>query len=298
MLRRTIAVIAGFGVLAAFAGAAAPVIHNNAGAVASGSPTAQTKEKKDDVWLLTTEPQMQVEVEKYLKNPRATYFIIMRAQRHNLGPAAAIAYRDWRKKRVGDPFIESAYAFSQWMAAGELTPHYLTKNVQPLLQQLRGQQMEARYYRTEAFKARPNSPEVLLETAVGSFFSPADTYAGMTKNKEESAANLRRAARLAPDWADAHYWLGRMLGMLWPVVPNKASIANESIHALQTAEKLNPMFHDDCLYVYATDYEALERPDMELRYVQAYLKAHPKTSHAAGILRWQAALEKQLRKGK
>ncbi|HET6382835.1 MAG TPA: hypothetical protein VFJ58_05540, partial [Armatimonadota bacterium] len=254
MKNSILAVIACFGALAAFAGAAAPNAHNGAGAKASGSPAAQAVSEKNDVWLFTTESQMRVEIEKYLKKPRDTYFIIMRSQHENLGPAAAMAYREWRKKRIGDPLVESAYAFSQWMAAGELAPNYTTRDVQPLLQQLRSQQMEARYYRAKAIKARPNSPEVLLETALPMFFYPcapsvadmakikrsaspqkslaAELAANMVKNKHLSVNGLRRAARLAPDWADTHYWLGSMLVMLWPLVNDKATTAEESIHAL------------------------------------------------------------------
>ena len=278
MLRRVLQLVFCLGVLALAVDATRAVqtgVRGEVSSIPAASAGSAQSDTKNDVWLFTTEPQMRVEIEKYLKKPRDTYYIIMRAQHEELGPAAAMAYREWRKKRIGDPLIESAYAFSQWCTAGELSTVYFTKDVQPLLQQVRGQQMEAQYYRTEAIKARPNSPEVLLDTALGSFFY---TVGSQLKNKQHSATELRRVVRLAPGWADAHYWLGRVLEMLWPCVSNKGAIARESIQALEAAEKLNPAFRNDCLMTYVIDYDELKRPDLSLRYLDEYIGTHPKCS--------------------
>lgn len=261
--------------------------------VAVGTAPAHAAEAK---WLFTNEAEMKATIARHSGNPRANYYIIMRASKRDLIGQAAMTYRDLARKRLNDANAYAAYAFSQYVATGEMSRYQLTYNAPPLIRELRGYQMEADYYRGEALKLAPRSPDVLLMTGMALFWTSGRSYEGDTANKKKACDYLRKAVRLAPKWADAHYWLAKHLINLWPVVPNKEEVGKEAIAALKRAETLEPRLKPDCVILYAYAYQALKRPDKQLEYLEAYIASNQEHGKDVRVLEWRDSLRKQLAK--
>lgn len=231
--------------------------------MALAAPTAQ--------WLFTNEEEMQQTVTVQADNPRAAYYIILRAVRHELAPQTAVAYYDLLQKNPQDPYLQATWAFSHFVATSPIFRQKFTKPDSDLEKQIAKQQGEAVYYRDKAIKAKPSSPVVLVETAL---------YLVYANNRStEAVEKLRKATSLAPDWADTHYWLGTVLSSYWAspsaLKEKRADIAREAIASLDRALKLEPKLRDDCLMSYSGAYQALDRPDKSLVYRDEYCKSHP-----------------------
>jgi tetratricopeptide (TPR) repeat protein len=223
-------------------------------------------------WLFTNEEEMQQTVTVQADNPRAAYYIILRASKQGLGPQTCVAYHDLLKKNPYDPYLQATYAFSQYMATRPFSERFFSGERSDLEKEIWKQQAEAIYYRDEAIKAKPDSAVILVETAL-------PLHYGYGNNSTKAVEHLRKAARIAPDWADTYYWLGKVLSDYWAnsEVPKekRAEIAREAIASLDRAIKLEPKLREDCLMSYSGAYQALDRPDKSLVYRDEYCKSHP-----------------------
>jgi len=155
---------------------------------------------KDDGWNFTTPAQMEKAIPKYLDNPRATYYVIMRARHRNLVDRAALLYGNLLKTRHGrnEFYVMSAYAFSHFMAVGPLAREHFVQHGSPTVEKLRRQALEADFYRKEAMEGKPNSPEVLLMSALPAFYMATNRSAKM-----KALNQVRRAVKLASSAASA-----------------------------------------------------------------------------------------------
>lgn len=248
-------------------------------------------------WLFDTKEEMGKAVPYYSNNPRATYYVIMRAHKRNMAGPACLVYHGLLQKNQRDPYLQSAYAFSHFMATGELSREHLVQKTSSLINELRKQQLGASFWRDEAIKAKPNSAVILMETALPMMYGNG--------SRPEAVNYLRKATRLAPDWADAHYWLGKGLDLLWASKWSYASdkqaeslkqLGREQLAAYNKAEKLDPRLHVECLIGRAYAYQALGQLQLGLKYLDAYIKAEPETGKQPGITHWRQQLIKEVQK--
>ena len=101
-------------------------------------------------------------------------------------------------------------------------------------------QSRAAYFRDRAFKLKPNSPEILVMQAF------AETM-GTNDGRRKAYPRLVKATKLAPKWADAHYWLGwaannyalTMRGRDAKVQKAKANLGRQMLKSYSKAEKLD-----------------------------------------------------------
>lgn len=257
------------------------------GALAATTPAAK-------VWLFKDPKEMQLVVPAYSHNPRATYYVIMRAYHQALAGEACVAYHDLLQKNNYDPDLQAAYAFSHFMATGALAQNYFKQQASPLTAKLRQQQMEAQYYREEAVKEKPKCPEVLLETALPLLFEPGQRI--------QAVDDLKKAAHLAPRWAEAHYWLGYSLDRLWAdrwsQATNKKAeelkqLEREAIKEFQKAEQLQPALYPDCVRGYSEAYQSLDQPKEALKYLDEYIKLRPDYGKKTWVMERHTRLERE-----
>ncbi len=244
-------------------------------------------------WLFTDKNEMEQTVRQYADNPRAAYYIIVRAHKRDLAAQAAVAYYDLMKKKASDPYLKSAFAFSHFLATGLYSREFANEKSTKLVQQLRQQQGEASFYRDEALESKPDSPVILLETAQ---FLAAQ---GLNRDKEKAVDLLRRAVKQDPKWADTHYWLGYTLSSLW--TPNRAhriQSAKEALPHLDEAERLEPKMRPECLISRVYAYQMLDDKPKQLQYMEAYLKVRPEAAKKKWLANWRKSLRDDLAKQK
>jgi tetratricopeptide (TPR) repeat protein len=243
------------------------------------------------VWLFQSEDQMKQTIMEHLKNPRATFYVIMRAHKRGMADEAALIYYDLLQKDRTNPQLLSAYAYSHFMATGPYSKDYFVRYASPAVQKLRPQQVQADYYREEAITFAPKSPEVLLESGLGMFYK-SDT-------KQQGLNHVRKAVRLAPKWPDAHYWLGYLLISQWPMERDKKKrvvICREALAAFKEAERLEPKLHKECLYGTLGAYQGMDDTPKILKTMNAYLKLEPNYIKRPGIAKWRQQLQEQVKK--
>ena len=256
---------------------------------------------QDKLWNFTTPTQMKAVIPKYLNNPRATYYIIMRATNYNLGPQAAVIYGDLLKEGYGSKgsgkvnafHLMSAYAFSHFMATGPLSREYFRQQPSPIVQRLRDQELEADGYRTQALEAMPKSPEVLLEASIA-ILDGSSVGETPKKRVRRAIGYTRKVVQLAPNWADAHYWLGEQLTRTQHHASDKNAWGQEAITAYEKAEQLEPGLRADCLRARARTWQMIGQRRKALECLDAFIQLKPEQAKKPGIIKWRQSLVKQL----
>lgn len=242
-------------------------------------------------WLFKDKNEMEQTVRQYADNPRATYYIITRAHKRNLAAQAAVVYRKMLEKQPHDPYLQSAYAFSHFMATGVHSREFTNEKASVAVRQLRKQTMDAAYYREEALKSKPDSSVILVESAL---FLSADG-----QDRAKAVELLRRAVKRNPKWADAQYWLGNTLCAWWSQQrQHREEIGKEALVHLREAERLEPKLRPECLISSVYAYQALGDKPKQLQYMEAYLKARPEATKEEWLVKWRKSLKDDLAKQK
>jgi tetratricopeptide (TPR) repeat protein len=266
----------------------------------SSSGTAQP------VWKFTTLPQMRAIITKCLNNPRATYYIILRARELGMEKDAALFYRSFlhekNKDGVREPkhdvrhgYVMAAYAFSHFVAVGPYSRDYFNKKPSSLVRRLCDYGLEAEGYRTGALQEEPNSPEVLLMTSIAEIEGSSPN-----ESREEHIMRVigytRKAVRLAPDWADAHYWLAKQINSRAVFFPKRTdSLYREALIHYTKAETLEPQLRPECLRGRASLWHGLGQKQNALKCLEAYLKLKPEALKQSHIAEWRQRLIKELK---
>ena len=244
------------------------------------------------------ESQMRQTALKFQKDPRATYSVIMSSVERSLGPQAVMVYSDLLDKHHGDGNLQSAYAFSYFMAIGPLSGNYFTAKASPLVAKLRRDYLRADYYRGEAQKSTSRSPEVKLECALASFYLAQTEQKDDTGIRRTAVDDLHAVVKDAPEWADAHYWLGTILNLYLVDLssaggkddPRVIPTAQEAIQELNKASQLEPQLHANSLITYAYLYQWLDQPVATLKYLSLYMQANPIKAKAPLFQSWRQHL--------
>ena len=255
--------------------------------IASVALAAPTVKK----WLFTTENEMEETARTHADNPRATYYVIMRAHKRGMASQTAVVYHELLQKNPYDPYLQSAFAYSHFMATNIFAREFMNDKSAPFVYKLQKMATEAQYYREEAIKKKPDSPVILLETAQSRFYEPGKS--------KEAIDLLQRAVKEDPKWADAQYWLGHYLSSYWlQDREHREAIGKESLLHLQEAEKLQPELHPECLIGRVYAYQALDDTAKQVEYLEAYFKARPEALNNEWLVKWQKELHDELAKEK
>jgi len=271
------------------------------------------------LWNFKSEPEMKQVVPVYVNNTKATYYVINRAYHQHIVGQAALQYRDMLDKDRDNGYLQAAYAFSQFMAAGPVSGDYFKYEPGPVIHKLKGQQMDADFYRSESVKNKPNNAGVLLEAGIAQY-QVSSRYESQLKSEEW----LGKAVQLAPDWAEAHYWYGTFLEHLWtysttalggkPVdvgywgkkeqmekirerfTPAELSkIIHEALKEINTAEKLQPELAPECTIARAYIYQAMNDPARQLEAMNKYTKLKPEAAKLDWFIKWREYVKKEIK---
>ena len=196
-------------------------------------------------------------------------------------------------KRLHIAHLQSAYAFSYFMATGPLSKNYFKAAVSPVLKQLQGQYLEAEECRAAALKSAPESPEVLLESALALFHKSGGSVDDTKKRCLQACNYLRQAAKLAPDWADTHYWLGQCLVDYTQFEKEKQPLLEEALRAYQQAEQHDSALRSQTLMGRVYAYAALKQPEKALEALEALATEKPAVKDSPFYTNWKNALTKQ-----
>lgn len=233
-------------------------------------------------WQFRNEQEVRALVARYINNPRAIYYIVNTAVERRLTHHATRAIGEHWQKSPQNPQLQMLSAYAYWAAA----TGYRT------IPSLSGPGAEFNQLKSQAFSftnsaplERPNSPEVLVMASACSSTYLAENHNAFPKEipKRFSVVlgQLRRAIRLDPKWADAHYWYGVALddyhSALWnPKQPkNNAHLLSQAKNELLAAQRLDPNMKASCARRLASILEDQDRPREALAYLNTWLKLQP-----------------------
>jgi len=228
---------------------------------AFASPGGDDKRRPIIEHLLTT-------MEAQTRNPRGLYLVLDRIHQNHLDFEGTLACQELLARHPNNPYVKSSFSYCWFRATTPLSYDYVGYQKSPLLREVVNLSPQVERCRVQAIKEAPNSPEVLLQTAV----ARANQVGTTPKYRVNAVADLRKATRADPKWPDTWYWLGRCLdlsaadayayrtkGGSIDAVTQK--IAKEEIAAYRRAEELDPKRHSDCLLGYAFAYGWLKDTD-------------------------------------
>lgn len=252
---------------------------------------------KDRLVTFTTKTQLRTDIMKHRRAPMETYSIIVRAAQNNLEAETAWLYRELLMKSPRDPYLQSAYAFSHFMATGAGSPQYFARQRSPLILKLAKKTDEASYFRDKAIEALPESPVIVLETARGLYFTSFGSDPRSIPWMQKGLKLARKATKLDPEWGAAHYWLAEMLqsySMNQGNASNKESLAKEALAEYHKMLELEPSrWRKHYLVGTARAYYDLQQWDKSLKNLDAYIKLRPE--EGKNVANWRASLLKRVR---
>ncbi len=225
--------------------------------------------------------------------------------RKHLDPQATLACYDVLRQHPKNPVLKAAFAFLCFRATQPVSVDYNDYNKKtPRLDAIVSLHTTAARCREEAAKELPRSPEVLLEAGIAECYEPSADYTGRLKGN----ARIKQAVELAPDWADAHFWLADTLSLLEGKIYADASrdrldpkiplrkLAEKEIFHYDKAEKLDPSFHTACLLGHAFAYSSLAQPTKAHEALESYIKINPWFLDGPGVVQWREQIAKSASK--
>ena len=152
-------------------------------------------------WSFQSRADVVPTLQKTRGNLRATYEVLLCSARYGYELTALSYYEDVvsGKEFSASADDSAAYAFAYAISDG-LRPWNWRKD--SLNISLKSNQAMGITFRDRASKLKPKSAEVLVMQA----FWEMMEWSG--KHREEAYRHTLEAAKIAPQWADAYYWLG------------------------------------------------------------------------------------------
>ncbi len=248
--------------------------------------------------------EISSQIKRSANNPTALYKHLTEYRDQHIDPQAALVCFDVLQKQPNNAVLKAAFAFLWFRAVHPLSENYsdYSKKTSTLTAVI-ALHLKADQCREDAVKKLPNSPEVLLETGIAECYQVSANY----NTRLSGSKHIQQAVKLAPKWADAHYWLANSLNLLEGKVYDDAAkkginpktslyaLANEELFHYNKAEELNPNLHNDCLLGYAFAYNTLEQPIKSQQALETYIKINPWFLKAPGVAQWR---EQIIRKAK
>ena len=250
-------------------------------------------------WQFKNRAEVRSAVLSNLKNLRASYEIVTCAARQGKLRTVLQTYEKVIGTNIYDtsPEVCSSYALAHRYFSGFSRWNW-KRDDDTSVEVLRGQNagLQIQWFRNRALSLKPKSPEVLLSYAIWAVYDSGGRPLALRQANE--------AVRLAPDWADAHYWRAQMIQSRWSIMmpASKRQAAakhygTEMLRALNKAEKLDPAFRKvamiDRYYAYQSlgdNKNALIAFDAYSRFYPNFASAMDKASGKGYYAKWRAGI--------
>ena len=225
-------------------------------------------------WRFQNRAQVEAATRKYKMNLRESYNIIMCAARQGMIRSVVHTYEQIMPKNVFDvpPEMASSFALACRMMQSRGWD-WKVDNTPNITKISANDALTVSLYRDRALQMLPNSPEVLVSYAIWA-----------TDRSEQCLQALQlsqKAVRLAPRWADAHYWHSIMLNNEWlELAPAQRSkqgprYGAAELRALNTGVRLDRGLKQLLDKDKSTIYQTMGRPREALIYFDAYAAQEP-----------------------
>lgn len=152
-----------------------------------------------------TEAQMRPDIQRYAKDARMTYYLILRA--YNIGTlkSAVLTYYKLMESKPSDPYLRAAFAFSHFMA----TEYHFDRWPKPDAD-LNMIEAGVDASRDMSVRMLSGNSAILLMAARAQFFSNAVGVAEAIPEMRKGLSWGQKAVAKDRRWAESHYWLARM----------------------------------------------------------------------------------------
>ncbi len=226
-------------------------------------------------WNFRNRAQVAAATRKYKLDLRQSYNIIICATRQGMIRTVVHTYEQMMPANVFDvpPEMASSFALAHRMMMGGNRWDWKLDTTPNITQTSAADSLKVMLYRDRALQMLPRSPEVLISYAIW-----AEDYG----EKRAQALQLsEKATRLAPRWADAHYWHSVMISGDWIMLSHAEQgmqgprCGAAELRALNTAVKLDPGFKQIKAGDEWTILQTMRRSKEALASFDAYTRARP-----------------------
>ena len=198
-------------------------------------------------WRFQNREQVRSAVLGNLDDLRTSYEVVTCAARQGMIRTALKTYEEVIGKDIYDasPEVCSSYALAHHYFADPYPWNWKQDTDNSIRTVGKNGGLQVQWFRERALRAKPNSPEVVLSYALWS----ADQKDG----RPLALQQINKVVRLAPNWADAHYWRADIISMRWSVMPSEERKAaakhygKTQLLALDKAQKLDSAFKTEGL---------------------------------------------------
>ena len=243
--------------------------------------------------------QVEAAVRKHKLDLRESYNVILSATRQGMIRSAVRAYE---KELPASPFdtppqLGSSFALAHELSSSSVFFDWKRDRATGLTKLSQADGVRITFYRDRALQAMPNSPEVLLASAIWA----------MQQDRRERALNLiTKALRFAPDWAELNWWHAEALTYRLMAMSQKSRQQEEPrygaliLRYLAKSEKLDPAFKQENLIRKSMAYTYIGRYKEALAAYDAYILYKPAYRKLIGEQHYLAARQEmmsQIRKG-
>lgn len=255
---------------------------------------AQTQPVTNDTMQFDSEAELRKMIPANTPNLRKSFYLIINAHTKKMAQIAALQYRELWKKKPNDPVLKAEYAFCYATAIASFPYEKPTAQQKSLKTKLLTYYREVSACREEALKALPQSPEVLIMTAIGD----DDSW----KPKSKSIALTEKAINLDPNWSYAHYWLGHsFVNHAGPYKsPRQQEYLLKALSELKTVQTLDPSVKNgNILFNYIHIYNGLGQYEKAIEYINRRLEVNAQTNgtdlERDALLQWKKTAQAKLK---
>lgn len=250
-------------------------------------------------WQFQNRGQVRSAVLGNLKDLRTSYEIITCAARQGMIRTVLQTYEEVIGSDIYNtsPEVCSSYALAHRYFTGFSSWDW-KRDEDSSIEVLRGQSagLQVQWFRDRALQIKPKSPEVLLSYALWSAYEAG--------GRPLALRQINEAVKLAPNWADAHFWRAGIILGAWSVItPTSKRLAagshygTEMVRALNKAEKLDSAFHKIAMIKRYHGYQTLGDDKKALAAFDAYGRFYPefavimdKTSGVGYYAKWRSGI--------
>lgn len=243
------------------------------------SPSARVKADVS-LWNFRTQQELDALIRRHYNNPRASYYLINNAREKGFAPYAAWVYfQNAESKRAYKAQTWVSVAYAAQIGTGRWS---FSKMNQPTFRKVTENKFAIDVRFVHAMEEKTfKSPEVLLMAAATRYDQVRGTTWNGILGGDPEWKNvflwLRQAQKLAPNWADAHYWNGVASYAYWKDTGRtRASLLPRAKSALLTAQRLDPGLKGSTSWVLWLVADGMKRPKEQLAYMNTWFKLQPR----------------------
>lgn len=218
--------------------------------------------------------EVRAAVLQNLHNLRASYNVITCAGRQGMLRTVLQTYeQQLANHRFDAPAdVSSSYALAHHLFVWRETdwPEDTDRSIQ--VRNVKGL-LQVQWFREKAMQGKPHPPEVLLGDGLFQRFE--------INGQQVALREMQEVVRRAPNWADAHYWYARAIGLyaISPAIAQKKAVQIHygalMLRELRRAQALDPGLLPKAHLDYQWAYRFLNKPKEALASFDAYVRGTP-----------------------